>query len=136
MTNLIAEEKLQGTFAYLDNVTVCGKDQEEHDENLKWFQEAASRCQITYNDSKSVFSTRKLAILGYIVEEGEIRPDPECLQPLLQLPAPKDAKSLCQVLGFFRTILSGFIVTRRKYDPSQQQPLSPYPKKLQLHLKP
>ena len=26
MTDIIAEEKLQGTIAYLDNVTICGKD--------------------------------------------------------------------------------------------------------------
>ena len=68
MANIIAEEKLHGTIAYLDNVTICGKDQEEHDEN-KCFQDVASRRQITYNDSKSFFSTRKLAILGYVIEE-------------------------------------------------------------------
>ena len=44
MTDIIAAEKLQGTIAYLDSVTICGKDQEEHDENLKRFQDVASRC--------------------------------------------------------------------------------------------
>ena len=101
MSTIIAEDELQGTTAYLDNVTICGKDQEEHDRNLKRFQEAASRRQITYNDDKSVFSTRKLAILGYIIEEGEIRADPERLRPLLELPVPTDAKSLRRILGFF-----------------------------------
>ena len=81
MTDIIAEEKLQGTITYLDNVTICGKYQEEHDENLKRFRDVASRRQITYNDGKSVFSTRQLAILGYIVEEGKFRPDPERLRP-------------------------------------------------------
>ena len=47
-----------------------------------------------------MFSTRKLSILCYIVEGGEIRPDSERLRPLLQLPVPKDAKSLRRVLGF------------------------------------
>ncbi len=37
MADLIASEKLEGTFAYLDNVTTCGKTQEEHDENFKCF---------------------------------------------------------------------------------------------------
>ena len=48
-----------------------------------------------------MFSTRKLAILGYIIEEGEIRPDPERLRPLLELPVSTDAKILRRVLGFF-----------------------------------
>ena len=101
MANIITSENLQGTFAYVDNVTICGKSQEEHDENLKRFQEVATKRQITYNDAKSIFSTRRLAILGYIVGEGEVRPDPERLQPLLQLPIPKDMKSLRRLLGFF-----------------------------------
>ena len=101
MTDIITSENLQGTFAYLDNVTICGKNQEEHDENLKRFQNVATQRQITYNDDKSVFSTRKLAILGYIVEERKVRPDPERLHPLLQLPTPHDMKSLRRVLGFF-----------------------------------
>ena len=101
ISNIIEEEGLQNTIAYVDNVTICGKDQEEHDTNLKRFQDMASRRQITYNDDKSVFSTRKLAILGYIIEEGKIRPDPERLRPLLQHPVPNDAKSLRRVLGFF-----------------------------------
>ena len=48
-----------------------------------------------------MFSTWKLTIIGYIVEVGEIKPDPEHLRPLLQFPALKDAKNVCRVLGFF-----------------------------------
>ncbi len=72
MASIIEEENLKGTIAYMDNVTICGRNQEEHDENLQRFQEVASARQITYNDSKSVFSTRRLAILGYIIENGQI----------------------------------------------------------------
>ena len=54
----------------------------EHDVNLKSFLEADSRRQMKYNDSKCVFSTQKLLNLVSIIEEGDIRPDPECLCPL------------------------------------------------------
>ena len=54
-----------------------------------------------YNESKCVFSTQKLAILGSIIEEGEIRPDPERMRPLRELPVPSDRKGLNQLLGFF-----------------------------------
>ena len=47
------------------------------------------------------FSTRKLAILGSIIEEGEIRPDPERMRPLQDLPVPSDRKGLNRLLGFF-----------------------------------
>ncbi len=94
-------EEVKNTIAYMDNVTICGRDQEEHNENLQRFQEVASARQITYNDSKSVFSTRRLAILGYIIENGQIRPDPDRLRTLMELPVPGDSKSLRRVLGFF-----------------------------------
>ena len=43
----------------------------------------------------------KLSILGYLVENGEIRPDPEHLRPLRELPVPNDMKSLRRTLGLF-----------------------------------
>ena len=33
--SIIETEKLEGTFAYVDNITVCGVSQAEHDYNLK-----------------------------------------------------------------------------------------------------
>ena len=32
--NFISEEALKVTFAYLDNITICGRDEAYHDENL------------------------------------------------------------------------------------------------------
>ena len=101
MDSLIKEEGLVGTYAYLDDVTVCGMTQEEHDDNLKKFVEAAKRRNVSYNENKCTFSTRRLGILGYVVEEGVIRPDPERLKPLRDLPVPGNLKSLRRALGLF-----------------------------------
>ena len=101
MVKFVQEENLKGTFPYLDNITICGKDQEDHDANFKEFLEAANRKNITYNEEKSVFSTTCLSILGYKIESGEIRPDPERLRPLHELPVPHDVKSMNRCLGLF-----------------------------------
>ena len=71
MTNFIFKENLAGVFPYLDNITLYGKDQRDHDSNLEHFLKAAKWKNMTYNDSKSVFSTRCFPILGYIVEEAK-----------------------------------------------------------------
>ena len=97
----VEQNNLNAVFPYLDNTTICGKDQQEHDANLEKFLAAATRKNICYNDSKSVFSTRKLVILGYVIEEGVIRPDPERLSPLRNFPVPRDSKSLNRCLGLF-----------------------------------
>ncbi|XP_027225401.2 uncharacterized protein K02A2.6 [Penaeus vannamei] len=57
MDSLIKEEGLVGTYAYLDNVTICGMTQQEHDGYLNKFLEAAARRNMTYNEDKCTFST-------------------------------------------------------------------------------
>ena len=81
MDNFISEEALKDTFAYLDNITICGRDQADHDENLSKFMEAAKRRNLVFNEGKCVFSTRTISILGSVVSKGEIKPDPERLKP-------------------------------------------------------
>ena len=77
MNDFITREGLLDTFAYLDNVTICGKNQAHHDYNLERFLKATKSRNSTYNPQKCVFSTRTLNILGNVVSEGEIRPDPD-----------------------------------------------------------
>ena len=101
MDEFISEEELKGTFAYLDNVTICGRTEVEHDNNLNDFLNAAKRCNITYSPEKCVFSVTELHILGCVVKNGEIRPDPERLCPLQELPVPLDMKAHKRILGFF-----------------------------------
>ena len=101
MDELISEEELKGTFAYLDNVTICGRMQVEHDNNLNDFLNAAKWCNITSNPEKYVFSVTELHILGCVVKNGEIRPDQERLRSLQELPVPSDTKAHKRILGFF-----------------------------------
>ena len=86
---LVEDHSLKGVFPYLDNITICGKDQFDHDINLKSFMDAAQDANLKFNDSKSVFSTRRLHLVGYVIEEGTISHDPERLRPLNELPLPQ-----------------------------------------------
>ncbi|KRX47069.1 Retrovirus-related Pol polyprotein from transposon gypsy, partial [Trichinella murrelli] len=101
INSFIEKEKLKGVVAYLDDVTVCGMSQDDHDKNLEQFLSAAKRWNFTFNTDKCSFSTSKLRILGHEIENGNIRPDPQRLQPLRDLPLPSDAKALRRVLGLF-----------------------------------
>ena len=95
------QEELKGTFAYLDNVTISGRTQVEHANNLNAFLNDAKRCNITYSPEKCVFSVTELHILGCVVKNGEIWPDPERLRSLQEVPVPSDSKAHKRVLGFF-----------------------------------
>ena len=49
MIDFINDKGLHNTFAYLDDVTDCSKNQTHHDENLKQFLNVAKQKNLVYN---------------------------------------------------------------------------------------
>ena len=101
MDKLVTDECLKDTFPYLDDITVAGRTQEEHDANVKAFYDVVHRHKLTLNDSKSVLSATSIKVLGYLIGDGIIKPDPERLRPLQELPPPSNARSLKRALGLY-----------------------------------
>ena len=99
--DFIKQHELTGTIAYLDDVTVYGRDQKEHDKRLLDFMSAAKASNLTINDQKCVFSVSEISLLGHLISHNKIRPDPCHLKPLMDMPAPGDSKSLKRCLGMF-----------------------------------
>ena len=56
---------------------------------------------MTLNHEKTVYGVTVLPILGYYVGNNEIRPDPDRLKALEEMPPPTTSKSLKRCLGFF-----------------------------------
>ena len=101
MHDFISKNNLEATFSYLDDITVCGKDQQEHDLNLSRFMEAASKYNLLFNKEKSKFSLTTIDVLGYRIGNGVLQPDPERLRPLLDFPEPRSNKALQRCIGLF-----------------------------------
>ena len=59
MNDFITSEGLLDTFAYLDNVTICGKNQAHPDYNLERFLKAAKSI-----NPKNAFFVRELLIFS------------------------------------------------------------------------
>ena len=59
----ISSNALENTFAFMDNVYVCGSDLEDHDRCWTKFKKTAEENNFTFNKDKSVFATSKLHIL-------------------------------------------------------------------------
>ena len=93
MDEIVEMNKLKDDFLYLDNVTVGGMNQEKHDPSFFAFLNALKRDHLNLNDSETVPSVSDISILGYLVENGTIRPNHELLQTLLDLPPPNNTQS-------------------------------------------
>ncbi|KAL0839392.1 hypothetical protein ABMA28_016120 [Loxostege sticticalis] len=98
---IIEKENLVGTYAYLDDVTICGVTKDEHDKNLNTFLQAAEKYRLTLNKEKCTFCSESINLLGHTITNQTIKPDKSRIQPLLDLPVPKDSMSLRRVLGLF-----------------------------------
>jgi hypothetical protein len=64
---IIEDEGLTSTFPYLDDVTICGENEEEDDRNLERFLTAAKKYDLTLNTDKCKFSVGSINLLGYVV---------------------------------------------------------------------
>ena len=76
MNNIIKEEKLKDTVPYLDDITVAGVNQADHDKNVEAFLDIVKRQNLTLNHAEYVISASSINVLGYLVQDGKIRPDP------------------------------------------------------------
>ena len=90
---------LDGVESYFDDIIVCGRTQEEHDRNLKRFMSRASDVNLTLNQGKCTFSTKRLCFLGHCFEGGKMTPDAARLAPLMDFPVPTTVKQLERFIG-------------------------------------
>ena len=58
MDQIVEKHDLKGVFIYMDNITVAGKSQKEHDEDVKKFLDTASEINLSFNEGKTVLNTK------------------------------------------------------------------------------
>ena len=101
MDNIIKRDDLNGTYAYIDNVTICGQNQAEHDLNLKEFMNSVVKYGLTLNKNKCPYSLTSIDLLGYTISKGSVKPDPDRLKGLMDLLVPQNLPSLRRAMGMF-----------------------------------
>lgn len=101
INDIISKNNLDRTYAYLDDVIVCGRTKAEHDINLEKFMNVCKEYKLTLNTEKSKLNQEKISYLGYSIENNTLSPDPERLSALMNMPIPSNAKALQRLLGLF-----------------------------------
>ena len=101
MNEFIKSNSLENTYAYIDDIIICGKTVEEHNTNLEKFMNAAIIDNITINKDKSEFLTTEIKYLGHCISKDKISPDPDRLKSLIEMAVPNNSKSLQRCLGMF-----------------------------------
>ena len=98
----VMEEKLEGlegVECQIDDVLVHGETQQIHDERLQAVLKRLAESNITLNLNKCEFSKTEVKVLGNIVSANGISPDPEKIEAIVNLPAPKNIREVRSFLG-------------------------------------
>jgi len=118
---------LQEAYAYLNGITGTVATVAEHGKNLNCLFAAAGDCRQTLKEEKVQIRVTTLAMLGYKICFNKVEPDPNQLQPLLDLPPHTNLKELKRTSGILDslTILSGYLIFLPRRLPFCVQPVFP-----------
>ena len=97
---------LAGVINKADDLLVCGKGPTfaeavaDHDIKLRKLLERCRECGMRLNPDKLKLSQTPLSFLGYLVTSEGLRPDPEKVRAIMDMPRPIDVAGLQRLGGF------------------------------------
>uniref|UniRef100_A0A3B3IH81 Gypsy retrotransposon integrase-like protein 1 n=1 Tax=Oryzias latipes TaxID=8090 RepID=A0A3B3IH81_ORYLA len=87
-------------FVYLDDILIYSSNLTQHEHHVRLVLERLLENQLFVKAEKCEFHTSSVPFLGYIIEAGNIRPDPAKIEAVTQWETPQTRKKLQQFLGF------------------------------------
>ncbi|XP_058444432.1 uncharacterized protein K02A2.6-like [Malaya genurostris] len=90
---------LKRTTGYLDDILVGGSTEEEHQHNLQMVLHRLRDYGFTVRINKCNFYMHQVKYLGQIIDADGIRPDPDKIAPIVNMPPPHDISTLRSYLG-------------------------------------
>jgi transposase InsO family protein len=101
-------EGLEGVEIFIDDLAIYGRTRQEHDERLQKVLERCLEKGIHLNKAKCKFAAQEAKFLGHILSAEGLKPDPDKIKAVTELPTPKSKEELQRFLGMV-TYLSKFI---------------------------
>jgi hypothetical protein len=79
---------------YFDDIIVAGSDQEDHDRKLRSLLQRAREYNVKFNREKIQLNKAEVNYLGHIVSKDGLKPDPEKVKAIHEMPDPKDKQGI------------------------------------------
>ncbi|KAM7308007.1 uncharacterized protein ISCGN_011642 [Ixodes scapularis] len=110
MDIVLGDAKFNFAMAYMDDVVVFSNSFEEHLTHLEIVLRRMREAGLTINPDKVQLAASRVNLLGFIVDNGTLKPNDDKLGAILNYPAPRDVKCLQRFLGmvgFYRQFIPG-----------------------------
>ena len=98
-------------IVYLDDILVYSKNKEEHEQYLRQILQCLKDNQFYTRFSKCTFFTNSIEYLGYIIDEDDLRPNPQLVQALMDFPQPrtlKELQSFLELANYYKKFIANF----------------------------
>ena len=98
-------------FCYVDDVCIYSRTFDEHLFHIKQFLERTRSVSLSLRPSKCVFAMYEIKLLGYVCSHEGIKPDPDKIIAIKNMPrphTPKLVKSFLGLVGFYRRFIQNF----------------------------
>lgn len=102
-------EGLHFCFAYIDDILVASRNEEEHEEHLRVIFSRLAKYGVLVNKAKSTFGRSEIEFLGHLITKDGIKPLESKVRAISEFPKPETVEELRRFLGllnYYRKFVS------------------------------
>jgi len=100
MNHVLSDILDVGVLAYMDDILIYGKTEEEHDRLVKEILERLQKNGLAVSPEKCVWKTQEVEFLGYIIGRNGMKMSEEKVKAVLSWEMPKSLTEVQLFLGF------------------------------------
>ncbi|CAF4657534.1 unnamed protein product, partial [Didymodactylos carnosus] len=111
MHNLIGNGRWDYVVVYLDDILIFSKTFEDHKRHLNEVLSILNQANFQVNPEKCTITVREIEFLSHVINKDQIKPSPEKIRAIIELPPPKtlnEANEFIGKLNWYRKFIPHF----------------------------
>ena len=103
-------EDIEKFEVIVDELLVWGKNTEDHDHTLKQVLKRAAAYDFRFSKQKCKFHRQEVEYVGHAFGTDGLRPNPDRIQAILNMPVPQDKTGLQRIMGMVNYLHKGCLL--------------------------